>query len=61
MTRLIELVDTLPDVGYWSKPLHCIIPNPLSDLEVKVTDSEILVNSFFFFKSVSADALNGSS
>ena len=41
LTHLIELVDTLPDVIYWSKVLCCTIPTPVSDLEVKVTDIEI--------------------
>ena len=35
----MDLVDTLPDVRYWSKILHCSIPTPhlLTDLEVTVT------------------------
>ena len=38
----MDLVDTLPEFRYWSKILHCAIPYPLSDLDVKVTDLEIL-------------------
>ena len=38
----MDLVDTTPDVRYWSKILRCSIPTPrlLIDLEVKVTDLE---------------------
>ena len=49
LTHLIELVDTLPDVIYWSKVLCCIIPTPVSDLDVKVTDIEILFCSTCLF------------
>ena len=38
----IDLVDTLPDVRYWSEVLRCTITTHISDLEVKVTDFEIL-------------------
>ena len=38
----MDLVDTLPDVRYWSKVLCCTITTHISDLEVKVTDFEIL-------------------
>ena len=37
----MDIVDTLPDVRYWSKILGCSFPPPpylLTDLEVKVTD-----------------------
>ena len=44
--HLLELVDTLPDVRYLSKVLHCICSNPISDLEVKFMDLEILLQSF---------------
>ena len=43
LPHIIELVDTLSDVRYWSKLLHCNIPNPLSDVEVKVIDLENLL------------------
>ena len=36
----MDLVDTLPDVRYWSEVLCCTITT--SDLEIKVTDFEIL-------------------
>ena len=38
----MDLLDTLPDVRYWAKILHCTIPTPLCDLEVDVMDLEIL-------------------
>ena len=34
--HLVEPIDTLPDVRYWSKVLCCTIPTHLNDLEVKV-------------------------
>ena len=41
----MDLVDTIPDVSYWSKILRCSIPTPnlLTDLEVKVTDLEFFI------------------
>ena len=41
----MDLVDTIPDVRYWSKFLHYSIPTPhlLTDLEGKVTDLEFLI------------------
>ena len=44
LEALVDLVDTLPDIRYLSKLLCCTIPTfSLSvDLEVKVTDLEIL-------------------
>ena len=41
----MDLVDTIPDVRYWSKILGCSIPTPnlLTDLEVKVTDLEFFM------------------
>ena len=39
---LLNLVDTLPGIRYWSKLLRCTHPHPLTILEVKVTDFEIL-------------------
>ena len=41
----MDLVDTLPDVSYWSKILHCSIPTPhlLTNLEVKVTVLEFFM------------------
>ena len=38
----MDLVDTLPDVRYWSEVLCCTITTHIGDLEVKVTDFEIL-------------------
>ena len=38
----MDLVDTLPDVRYWSDVLCCTIMIHISDLEVKVMDFEIL-------------------
>ena len=38
----MDLVDTLPDVRYWSEVLCCTITADIGDLEVKVTDFEIL-------------------
>ena len=38
----MDLVDTLPDVRYWSEVLCRTIMTHISDLEVKVTDFEIL-------------------
>ena len=46
----MDLVDTLPDVRYWSKILRCSISitNLLTDLEVKVTDLEFfIINEMF--------------
>ena len=38
----MEVVHTCPDVRYWSEVLYCAIPTHLSDLEVKITNLEIL-------------------
>ena len=38
----MDLVDTLPDVRYWSEVLCCTITIHMNDLEIKVTDFEIL-------------------
>ena len=38
----MDLVDTLSDVRYWSEVLCCAIMTHIGDLEVKVTDFEIL-------------------
>ena len=38
----MDLVDTLPDVRYWSEVLCCSITTHISDHEDKVTDFEIL-------------------
>ena len=43
----MDLVDILPDVRYWSEGLCCTILIHISDLEVKVTDFEILCLSFW--------------
>ena len=42
----MDLVDILPDVRYWSEVLCCFISTHISDLEIKVTDFEILCLSF---------------
>ena len=39
----MDLVDTLPDVRYWSEVLCCTITTHIG--EVKVTDFEILRKS----------------
>ena len=39
---LMDQVDTLHDGRYWSELLCCTIMTHLGDLEVKVTDLEIL-------------------
>ena len=41
----MDLLDTIPDVRYWSKILRCSIPTPVlvTDLEVKVTDLEFFM------------------
>ena len=36
----MEVVHTSPDVRYWPEVLCCTIPTHMSDLEIKVTDSE---------------------
>ena len=38
----MDLVDTLPDVRYWSEVLCCTIMTHIGHLEVKVMDLEIL-------------------
>ena len=38
----MDLVDTLPGVRYCSEVLCCTIMTHISDLEIKVTDFEIL-------------------
>ena len=38
----MDLVDTLPDVRYWSEVLCRAIMTYIRDLEAKVTDFEIL-------------------
>ena len=47
----MDLVDTTPDVRYWSKILRCFIPTPhlLTDLEVKVTDSSFTLEGLLPF------------
>ena len=40
---LMDQVDTLHDGTYWSDVLFCTIMTYLGDLEVKVTDLEILL------------------
>ena len=43
---LMDQVDTLQVYRYWSQVLCCTIMTNLDDLEVKVTDLEILCLSF---------------
>ena len=43
----MDQVDILPDVRYWSEVLCCAILTHISDLEVKVTDFEILCLHFW--------------
>ena len=38
----MDLIDTLPDVRYWSEILCCTIKTHIGYPEVKVTDFEIL-------------------
>ena len=38
----MDLVDTLPDVRYWSEVLSWTITTHISDLDVNVTDFEVL-------------------
>ena len=42
----MNLFDTLPDVRYWSEVLCYTITTHISDLEVKVTDFDILSEAF---------------
>ena len=43
----MDYVDTLHVGRYWSEVLFCTIMTRASDLEVKVTDLEILCYSFW--------------
>ena len=43
----MDQVDTLHAGSYWSEVLCCTIMTHLGDLEVKVTDLEILCQSFW--------------
>ena len=54
LTMLMDQVDTLHVARYWSEVLRSTIMTHLGDLEVKVTDLEILCLSFWlkFFKSL---------
>ena len=54
----MDLVDTLPDVRYWSEVLCYTIMTYIGDIKVKVTDFEILSRSFW--KTISSEALHGS-
>ena len=42
LNQWMDPVGTLPDVRYWSEVLCCTITTHFGDLEVKVTDFEIL-------------------
>ena len=59
----MDQVDTLHVGRYWSKVLCCNVRTHLGDLEVKVTDLEILCLSFWlkFLKSISLEHGDGSS
>ena len=59
---MIDLLDTLPDVRYWSEVLCYVITTHFSDLEVKGTDFEILSLSFWLkvFRTYNSEALAGS-
>ena len=46
LNMLMDQVDTLHGGRYWSEVLCCTIMTYLGDLEVKVTDLEILRLSF---------------
>ena len=37
----IDLVDTLPDVRYWSEVLRCTIMTHICDLQVKVKVTDL--------------------
>ena len=43
---MMDLVYVWYDDRYWSKILHRIIPTPIYDLKVKVTDLELSCSSF---------------
>ena len=47
LNMLMDLVDTLYVGRYWSEVLCCIITTHLGDLQIKVTDLEILCESFW--------------
>ena len=57
---LMDQVDILHVGRYWSNVLCCIIMTHLGDYEVKVTDLEILCESFWF-KFISLEHVEGSS
>ena len=42
LKRWMNLVDTLPDVRYWTEVLCCTVTTHISHLEVKVTVFEFL-------------------
>ena len=47
LTMLMDQVDTLHVARYWSEVLRSTIMTHLGDIEVKVTDLEILCLSFW--------------
>ena len=55
---LMDQVDIMHVGRYWSEALCCIIMTHLGDLEVKVTDLEILCESFWFKFFLSSYLLN---
>ena len=48
----MDLVDTVPDVRYWSKILTLFHPNPhlLTDLKVKATDLAVFKLWMLYFQ-----------
>ena len=50
---LMDQVDTLHVGRYWSEVLYSAITSHLDDLEVKVTDSEIILCYKYISKSIS--------
>ena len=48
----MDLIGTLPDIRYWSEVLCCTITSHIGDLEVKVTDLEILKFLVKVFRTV---------
>ena len=55
---LIDQVDTLHGGRYWSEVLVCTILTHLGDLEVKVTNLEVLCRSFWLKFFISLYLLN---
>ena len=60
---MVDQVNTLHVVRYWSEVLCCIIMTHLGDTTVKVMDLKICVKVFgyYFYMSVSLEYVDGSS